>query len=72
MKNKIQKPLSVERAEFITALADLIKNTKLPPFIIEPILSDMQSDIHILSQRQLENDMQLYNEMLSKESEEKE
>lgn len=65
MGNEIMKPMSVERAEFISALADLIKNTKLPPFVIEPILNDVQSDLHILSQKQLENDMRRYNEVLA-------
>ena len=72
MGNEIMKPLSVERAEFISALAELIKKTKLPPFVIEPILNDVQSDLHILAQKQLENDMRRYNEMLSKKSEDEE
>ena len=72
MGNEIMKPLSVERAEFISALAELIKNTKLPPFVIEPILNDVQSDLRILAQKQLENDMRKYNEMLSKKSEDEE
>lgn len=72
MGNEIMKPMSVERAEFIAALADLIKNTKLPPFVIEPILNDVQSDLKILSQKQLENDMRRYNEMLSKNKSEDE
>jgi len=72
MGNEVMKPMSVERAEFIAALADLIKNTKLPPFVIEPILNDVQSDLKILSQKQLENDMRRYNEMLSKNKSEDE
>lgn len=72
MGNEVMKPMSVERAEFIAALAELIKNTKLPPFVIEPILNDVQSDLHILAQKQLENDMRRYNEMLSKKSEDEE
>ena len=65
MENEIIKPMSVERAEFISALATLIKKTKLPPFVIEPILNDVKNDMHILTQKQLENDMRKYNEMLS-------
>ena len=72
MGNEVMKPMSVERAEFIAVLADLIKNTKLPPFVIEPILNDVQSDLKILSQKQLENDMRRYNEMLSKNKSEDE
>jgi len=70
MENEIVKPMSIERAEFIATLADLIKNTKLPPFVIEPIFKDILSDIRILSQRQLESDMRQYKESLSKKENE--
>lgn len=70
MGNEIIKPMSIERAEFISALADLIKTTKLPPFVIEPILNDVQNDLRILTQKQLENDMRRYNEMLEKHAQE--
>ena len=44
---QIMKPMSVARAEFINSLTDLINNSMLPPFIIEPILKDMYNDIHV-------------------------
>ena len=70
MSNKIQKPLSVARAEFIGSLTDLINNSALPPFIIEPILKDMYSDIHLLSQKQFEADNKRYQEQLEQSQEE--
>lgn len=64
MANEIQKPISVARAEFISLLTDLINTSALPPFIIEPILKDMYSDIRMLSQKQLEADTKRYQEQL--------
>lgn len=64
MANEIQKPLSVARAEFISSLTNLINTSSLPLFIIEPILKDMYSDIHILSQKSLEADTKRYQEQL--------
>ena len=62
---QIVKPLSVARAEFINSLTDLINNSMLPPFVIEPILKDMYNDIHMVSQRQYEDDVKRYNEILN-------
>jgi hypothetical protein len=60
----IMKPMSVARAEFINSLTDLINNSMLPPFVIEPILKDMFNDIHMVAQRQYEADNKRYNEQL--------
>ena len=68
---QIMKPMSVARAEFINSLTDLINNSMLPPFIIEPILKDMYNDIHMVAQRQYEADVKRYNEELKKQGEKK-
>lgn len=60
MDTEIKKPLSVIRAEFIKNLTNLINTSALPPFIVEPILKDIYTDIKILSQRQLESDIKEY------------
>jgi hypothetical protein len=64
MNNEIIKPMSVERAEFIAAIANLIKNSKLPPFVIEPILEGVKNDVHVLAQRMLEMETKQYQEAL--------
>ena len=64
---QIMKPMSVARAEFINSLTDLINNSMLPPFVIEPILKDMYNDIHMISQRQYEVDKNNYEKLLRKE-----
>lgn len=68
---QIMKPMSVARVEFINSLTDLINNSMLPPFIIEPILKDMYNDIHMVTQRQYEADVKRYNEELKKQGEKK-
>lgn len=68
---QIMKPMSVARAEFINSLTDLINNSMLPPFIIEPILKDMYNDIHMVAQRQYEAYVKRYKEELKKQGENK-
>lgn len=63
----ILKPASILRAEFIGKLTRLINETKLPAFILEPILKDVYNDVHILVQKQYEADLKKYNEELNKE-----
>lgn len=60
----IQKPITVARADFISNITDLINNSGLPSFIIEPILRDMLHDIRVICQKQLELDTKTYQEML--------
>lgn len=66
----IQKPITIVRSEFITNMTNLINGSMLPPFIIEPILRDMYNDIHILAQKQYENDVQEYQKALSEMNQE--
>lgn len=62
--NEIVKPMSVERAEFISKLRNLITDSRLPPFVVEPILRDAISDVALLSKQQLEIETKQYNEMI--------
>lgn len=63
---EIKKPLSVARAEFISMLTNLVNDSALPYFVIEPILKDMYNDVRVLSQRQYEADSKMYQEQLEK------
>lgn len=69
MGTEALKPMSVARSEFISALTDLINNSMLPPFVIEPILKDMYHDICIVSKQQLEADTKRYVEQLNSKEE---
>lgn len=70
MRNKVMKPMSVARSEFIQSLTNLINESTLPLFVIESILKDMHSDVRSLSQRQLEIDLKNYREALSRAEDE--
>ena len=58
--NQIMKPLTVARHEFVSALTNLVNESQLPPFVIEAVLKDVYTDIRIVAQKQLENDMKKY------------
>ena len=68
-QEKLLKPMSVARDEFITGLTDLINNSMLPPFIIEDVLKDTYSKICIISKKQLEQDRRKYYSSTSNSSE---
>jgi len=70
MRNKVMKPMSVARSEFIQSLTNMINESTLPLFVIESILKDMHSDVRSLSQRQLEIDLKNYREALSRAEDE--
>lgn len=58
--NNIGKPVSMIRMEFISSLTELINNSNLPLFIIEPILKDIYTDVRIASQKQTEEEIKQY------------
>lgn len=60
----IQKPITLVREDFIHALTDLINTSKLPAFIIEPILRDAHSEVQVVAANQLESDRKRYNEAM--------
>ncbi len=64
MKNQIMKPITVARAEFIECLKNVINDSMLPAFIIEPILKDMYLETKAVAQRQYELDKQKYEKAL--------
>lgn len=57
--------MSILRNDFIKAITDLINNSMLPPFVIEPILKDIYSEICLVTKQQLENDIKYYSEQLN-------
>lgn len=58
-----KKPITVIRGEFIAALTDLINNSGLPPFVVEPILKDFYADVKLAAERQYKNDLNEFNRM---------
>lgn len=64
MKEKIEKPITVVRQEFIETITSVINNSNLPLFIVEPILRDIYLEVKSLSQRQYETDKEEYENKL--------
>ena len=54
------KPITVARQELITEIRELINSCPLPYFVIESVLKDFYADVKVLSQQQLEADMERY------------
>lgn len=62
--NEPKKPLSVAREEFCHNLLELVNNSGLPAFVIQPIFTELQTIIANASKEQYENDLKLYNEQI--------
>lgn len=58
--NMPQKPSSVARVEFIDNIADVINNSELPAFVMEPILRDMYFEVQNAAKQQYESDKAQY------------
>ena len=54
MNEKIEKPITMIRQEFIDTISDVVNNCGLPLFVVEPILRDIYLEVKSLSQRQYE------------------
>ena len=60
----MNKPITMVYEEFKQQLADLINNSGLPVFVIEPILQSYLSEVRTLVKRQYEYDKAQYEEAL--------
>ena len=64
MFNMENKPITIIYEDFKNELKDLINNSGLPPFILEPILRDTYNKVKMAEQQQLENDRKNYQEFI--------
>jgi hypothetical protein len=67
MDDSLNKPVTVVRAEFISNLTNLINESKLPLFVVEPILKDVYLEVRDASQKQYEHDLMNYNQLKQKQ-----
>lgn len=63
-ENKIPKPITIVREEFVGQLAETINKVPLPAFIIESVLKDLYLESKSMAKRQLEMDKEMYNQAL--------
>lgn len=56
----MNKPITVAREEVKEKIAEVINNSGLPAFIIEPILSDFLVEVRNVAKQQYEYDKRQY------------
>lgn len=64
MNNLIRKPVTVACEDFRNQLTDLINNSQLPLFVLQPILKEMFSTIDSMLVQQTANDRAEYERLL--------
>ncbi len=63
-QDKIIKPLSMRKDEYINSIVELTNNSELPLFVIEYILKDLLAEVHNTCVRQAELDKGEYQKRL--------
>lgn len=69
MNEKLAKPMSVARHEFIEQIVSDINNCNLPLFVIEYVLQDILKTVKFAAQEQNENEMKQYMQQLKAQTE---
>lgn len=59
-------PITVRRSVFMKTLTDIINNSGLPFFVVEDAMKDMLSNVHAMADKQLKQDLEMYEESLKK------
>lgn len=62
--NTINKPIMLLKDEFTNEMADLINNSGLPLFVIEPILKDILREVNVELKKQYEYEKMQYEQAL--------
>lgn len=60
---KLLKPITVRREEFIEQLTNLINNSGLPFFAVESVMRNTINEVATLSKQQYEMDLKRYEQM---------
>ena len=63
--NQINKPISVAKEDFATALVKLCNESQVPLFVIEYTLKDLLQEVHTLAKQQYEVDKQQYEQAVA-------
>lgn len=66
---KIEKPTILKIKEAEKEIVKIINNSKLPAFILKPIIEKILRQIEILEEQELINETNNYNEALNNEKE---
>lgn len=60
-KETIQMPVSMRINILKNGLVTLINTSNLPPYIVEPILKDLHTEVHGLAEEQARKEAEEYN-----------
>lgn len=60
-KETIQMPVSMRINVLKNGLVTLINTSNLPPYIVEPILKDLHTEVHGLAEEQARKEAEEYN-----------
>lgn len=60
-KKAIQMPVSMRINVLKNGLITLINTSNLPPYIVEPILKDLNAEVHGLAEEQARKEAEEYN-----------
>lgn len=64
MEQKLSKPITIVRQEFIDEMIKNVNDCQLPLFVIESILQDVLTLVKTAAQKQYENDKIQYEQQL--------
>ena len=71
MENKtIQKPIMVQIQEFKNGISTLIQDSKLPIFIVEPIIREFAQEANLALQQYRNSQIKEYNKQLAESQKE--
>ena len=63
----MEKPITIQREEFAQKIVELVKECRLPAFVIETILRGAADEAFMEAKRQYAEDKQAYEASLSQE-----
>lgn len=71
-KETIQMPVSMRINVLKNGLVTLINASNLPPYIVEPILKDLHTEVHGLAEEQARKEAEEYNKAVEENNDNEE
>ena len=71
-KETIQMPVSMRINILKNGLVTLINTSNLPPYIVEPILKDLHTEVHGLAEEQARKEAEEYNKAVEESNNDEE
>lgn len=71
-KETIQMPVSMRINILKNGLVTLINTSNLPPYIVEPILKDLHTEVHGLAEEQARKEAEEYNKAVEENNNDEE